>query len=376
MSGPVHQEAPPEPPGQGIGPHFVLDENGMIDFAPPEALDRQGNNVARLRALHPVLRELAGDLIEALSRVGNTAHVSLQRLVTTYAALIDQPLERADFARLHAGGVRLANAAQATARAILEDELPPLGLEAQEALDSLLSLHGTFMLSTIEGIAALTAEERYRRRPDEERSFRAAAREFAAALQKHPEIIHPDAAAIIKDAAAQIGQGGNPERSTVVGLGIVRNAALALLSEGATAARSALPRSSLGLGRIIVGGVNGLLARAEALARDYLKKSRSSGSIFNQDPNSLEQLVFDAAEVIAGPGVVEQVAVRPAFDSEDRPAYHVTLLVNRERVSMGMGKFRGELRLRISDELAARHDEHQLLTEFLNRRDWEKRVHG
>jgi hypothetical protein len=44
----------PEIPPQGYGPHFEIGEDGVISFAPPQSLDRQGNNVARLTKLHPI----------------------------------------------------------------------------------------------------------------------------------------------------------------------------------------------------------------------------------------------------------------------------------------------------------------------------------
>ena len=65
-------ERAPEPPSQGPGPHFEINDEGVIVFAPPEALDRQGNNVARLKRLHPTLSDLSADLIRLLggSRIG------------------------------------------------------------------------------------------------------------------------------------------------------------------------------------------------------------------------------------------------------------------------------------------------------------------
>jgi hypothetical protein len=60
--------APPPVPVQGAGPHFELDAAGVIHFAPPEALDRDGNNVALLRSLHPPLRDLARSLVQAFAR--------------------------------------------------------------------------------------------------------------------------------------------------------------------------------------------------------------------------------------------------------------------------------------------------------------------
>jgi hypothetical protein len=48
----------PDLPIQGPGPHFELTKTGVIDFVPPEALDRKGNNIGRLQRLHPTFATL------------------------------------------------------------------------------------------------------------------------------------------------------------------------------------------------------------------------------------------------------------------------------------------------------------------------------
>ena len=132
---PPPEETPPDLPPQGVGPHFAVTDTGAIGFAPPEALDREGNNIARLRSLHPALRDLANELVQALGD-GNAPHPALLRRAEAYAALINLPLEAIDFARLFAAGVRLANAANAIETSIANGEdLPALRLEEREALD-------------------------------------------------------------------------------------------------------------------------------------------------------------------------------------------------------------------------------------------------
>jgi Leucine-rich repeat (LRR) protein len=66
-------EPPPELPSQVPGPHFEISDDGVINFAPPEALDREGNNVARLRRLHPSVRTLSANAVETLGQ-GNRPH--------------------------------------------------------------------------------------------------------------------------------------------------------------------------------------------------------------------------------------------------------------------------------------------------------------
>ena len=273
-------------PAQAVGPHFALDESGRVGFAPPEALDRLGNNLARLRALHPVLRELVRDLTQALGE-GNAPHHVLRRRAAAYAPLIDQALEGLDFARLYAEGVRLANAAQATAARIADpsDDLPPLGLDAQEALDSLLTPHGTFVLSTAVGMASIEIEERYNRNPREERAYRAAAGDVAAAFKAHPEIMRPDAADTVQGAAEETAQGSHPEWSAMIGFATVNNATITL-AEGALA-WSVLPgvisgvvQASLWVGAsgAALAGWIAVLAVTEAVKKSAFLRRSSTGS--------------------------------------------------------------------------------------------------
>jgi hypothetical protein len=227
----------PDLPTQGPGPHFELTRKGVIDFVPPEALDRNGNNVARLRQLHPILRDLARELAEALG-AGNIPHANLAARIGEYRKQVDQSLDKIDFALLYVEGLRLANAEKAAIEKIAEGELPPFGETDREALDTLLGLHGTFMLGTIAGAELIDAEQRYRRRPAEESEYRVAAVDFAASLQNKPDVIAPNAAAFVLGAAEQIGQGANLERSGVIATSAILNVAITFT---AVAVVTALP---------------------------------------------------------------------------------------------------------------------------------------
>ena len=158
----------PEIPPQGYGPHFDIGDDGVITFASPAALDRQGNNATRLKKLHPSLRALSSDLTEALGG-GNIPHWYLRERAEAYGAIVDQDLEGVDFSLLYVEGVRLANAERA---AVGETELPALPQPIREAIDTLLQVHGSFILATVEGVEAVAAEERYRRTAREEIEYR------------------------------------------------------------------------------------------------------------------------------------------------------------------------------------------------------------
>jgi Bacterial RNA polymerase, alpha chain C terminal domain len=262
----------PDLPTQGPGPHFELTETGVIDFVPPEALDRKGNNVSRLRELHPTLRDIARELAEAFG-TGNIPHAHLAARIEEYRRQIDQALDTIDFTRLYIEGVRLANAQKAAIEKVAEDELPPLKETNQEALDTLLQLHGTFILATIAGVELIAAEQRYRRRPTEEREYREAAVDFAASLQNRPDVITPTAAALVLGAAEQISQGANPERSGVVATSTVLNVAITFAAVAVVTALPVIGGVIGGSGGAIAGGLTGYMAS------ESLKKSRPFAAV-------------------------------------------------------------------------------------------------
>ena len=264
-------DAVPSIPEQGIGPHVEINSEGIISFPPAAALDRHGNHLPRLRALHPEIRELACQLVEGLTK-GNAPHAILAERVAAYAALVDQDLPTIDFRRLYLSGVRLANVAHATERAISRDDLSPLPLSEQEKLDSLLALHGSFILATASGAEAMEAEERYKRRPREEKRYRADAIALAAALQNRPDLINADVAEQVLGAAQDVGKGTNSERSTVAGSAMVRNVALNLV--GGAIGGAILTHGGLGMGGTGAGAVFlGKLAISEAIKKTSWFKS-------------------------------------------------------------------------------------------------------
>jgi hypothetical protein len=273
----------PKVPAQGAGPHFQLRDDGVIDFAPPIAIDRRGNNIARLRALHPIMRDLARNLVRALGH-GNVPHRNLYERAQSYLSVIDQELEQILFARLYVEGIRLENASTAANAKIAEKELPPLDISAREELDSLLRLHGTFVLSTADGLTLLAVEERYRRRPHEEQELKEATLAFAQELTQRPDVIDPAAANFVLRTVEDSGKGTHPERAEVVAVSTTRNMAIVLIS-GATL--GALPVA----GSIFVGAaglVGGGLAALVAI--EGLKKTKSFLEISGLVTKGLDQL--------------------------------------------------------------------------------------
>jgi hypothetical protein len=254
----------PQIPAQGYGPHFEIGDDGIINFAPPSALDQQGNNIDRLNKMHPGLRDLSKILVQALSK-GNVPHIHLLERSKAYYELISQKLESIDFPLLYMAGVRLANAEKA---ATDDNELPSLAASVRETIDSLLQLHGTFILASRAGLEAIEAEQRYQRTRQEEAEYRSAAVDFAQSLQHQPMVVDPKVASAVLSAAEEIGKGANPERSSTVATGILKNVTVTFVTAAALGTISA---GAIATGSAVLVTVAGA---ASLVAAEGLKKSK------------------------------------------------------------------------------------------------------
>src|SRR4051794_1793236 len=105
---------------------------------------------------------------------------------------------------------------EGTATVVLEDT-------AQAALESLLMLHGPLMLATSDGRTLADDADRMRLTRNEQSRLRNDAKLLADRLGEAPEIIEPDAAELMSDAANVIGAGAKPERGTAWGVATIRN---------------------------------------------------------------------------------------------------------------------------------------------------------
>jgi hypothetical protein len=152
--------------------------------------------------------------------------------------------------------VRLENAASASRREIADRLRDPLEDAPQEALDSLLTLHGPLMLATAEGRELADEADRFNQTREQQAELRRHAQRIAANLKNSPEIIEAPAASLGEEAAAAIGEGPHPERGTVFGLATLKHAATIFIPAAALAAFVPVGAAAAGLlGAAIGGGV-------------------------------------------------------------------------------------------------------------------------
>ena len=242
----------PEPiPPQGPGPHFALGPDLRIALAPPAELDADGNNLARIRQLLPVVRQAAADLAGHLNP--NT-QPELSRNLTAYRTAIAGEPETIAWGLVFGLGLRLENAAVAASREIEDRLQPPLEDAAQEALDTILALHGPLILATKEGSDLADKADRYRQTREEQAALRDDMRKIATALGNTPEIIEPEAAKVANDAVETIGEGRHPERGTIYGLATLKHAATIFIPAAALASFLPVGTATAGLTGAAPGG--------------------------------------------------------------------------------------------------------------------------
>jgi hypothetical protein len=216
----IAEHTSPEPiPTQGAGPHVVLNTACKIDDAPPAEIDVEGNNVARIREFLPQVRQAAADLAGHLNP---NIHPELARNLASYRAALGAEGEIVAWGTLFGFGVRLDNAAEAAQRE-MERLQEPLEDPGQEALASLLTLHGILIRATAEGRDLSDEADRFRLTRDQQSALRDDADTIAQSLKNSPDIIEPPVAERAKEAAETVGEGTHPERGAAYWLATIKN---------------------------------------------------------------------------------------------------------------------------------------------------------
>ncbi|TBB53385.1 hypothetical protein ELH44_06750 [Rhizobium ruizarguesonis] len=219
------------PPLQASGPHFAI-VDGRLDFAPPDELDPEKNNISRLRALLPILRQQVRDALELFG--GNQPFPRIRKMLDDYGTAIEGVPEQLDYNVIAGYGMLLANAESAALRDVRDRLAPEMEDGALAALRSILDLHGPFILSTEAGRNFLSDAAIYDRTPEQEATFREASVQLAVALSEDG-IAADRAASFVIETVENIGVGSQPTRTALFGTNTVRNVSIALMA-GAVAA--------------------------------------------------------------------------------------------------------------------------------------------
>lgn len=91
---------------------------------------------------------------------------------------------------------------------------------------------------------------------------------------------------------------------------------------------------------------------------------------------NLERLGLQTARELGGDDSVEQVEVLSTVDIDQRPAYHFALLVDLSRFKQRPGLVRIRLGQKLTGELRARGDDHEVILQMVDKADWHRRANA
>jgi hypothetical protein len=266
-------------PEQGAGPRVILDQTGRLVFAKPSDLDAKGNDRNRLEALHPALRETAADLAKALQdHPSNLRNERLLQKAEAYRALVDLPLDEVNFARLYGAGMQLLNAAAATREALEAGrvDVPDLTPLQNECLKNIEGLHPPFVLASRDGQEMLADQTTIKLTTDHVLAVKEAGTAFGEALLHRPDLAAPGIGQTIKDAATEIGQGGNPAREAVNAVSSARNTVVVAAWIATAASLTVGGAAYYGSPGAVLGMIPGVLliesVKSSAIFKDITKR--------------------------------------------------------------------------------------------------------
>ncbi|WP_156395893.1 hypothetical protein [Bosea sp. Leaf344] len=231
-------------PSQGVGPHFEVSQDFVIDRVdPPYSLS--ANEYSRItEKLQPLVVKSAKDLSVRL--IGNQFR-ELHDAVSKYIDLLDKnDLRLIAWSEVWGMGVIIRNILDASERHIRDRMLPELEDPAKAAIESLLTLHGPMILSTRDGQELSDQSSLFDKGRAERAVLKEATEEIAAAVSRRTDIATKSAAETVASAADAMAEGSHPERGAVYGLASVRNVMIPLVAAAVVTSPSTLGYLTMG----------------------------------------------------------------------------------------------------------------------------------
>ena len=195
-------------PTSRIAPAFDFGDDGLLHIDSPPDLQDVTNDDKVLEELKIV----KDNLKQALH--GTNEYVYLLKVVNQYDEVFSDGQISISF--LYARGIRLENAIRATRRNIELGECTSFSAVMEENINSLLELHGAYIMSQKEGRARLEDAAAYRQSPQQIETIKATAEKLNDSVAKNTILFGEDVKKEVADAVQDIGKGTHPERSNQV----------------------------------------------------------------------------------------------------------------------------------------------------------------
>jgi hypothetical protein len=208
----------------------------------------------------------------------------LREYIDRYVIALDLPIKKIDFNVLYGAGVYLEEAAAAAARRLKSRLDEPLSDEALSALNTLLGLHGLFVMSSRVGLELMALSREYGERPEDARARREDEKTLAMAINNAKDIFDDEVAEGIAFGVSQPESSVHPERTGALRLGMLGNAIAALAVGSGLGA-------SLSLISVFGGSALGVAWISALIFSESVKKSDTFKNLTEAGGTQVENLV-------------------------------------------------------------------------------------
>lgn len=195
-------------PTSRMAPAFDFGENGLLHIvSPPDTQDVTSDD----RVLEG-LKAVKNDLKHALT--GTNAHSSLLEAVEQYEKAL--PDEQISISFLYVQGVMLENAVDAIKRSIESEDLQPFSVDIERSINSVIELHGAYIMSNEKGKALVEASRAYQQSSQQIKESGVAVEKFDNLVTNDAILFGEDVKEYIAGVAQNMGKGPHSERSNQV----------------------------------------------------------------------------------------------------------------------------------------------------------------
>ncbi len=190
-------------------PAFALNDNNQLYITEPpdnQPVDSQDDLLNELRAI-------TDDLLQSLR--GANAHQDLIPIIEKYKEALSG--NQMSISRLYGRGVRLDNVVRAIKRGIEAKEQPSLSLNTESNLNSVLEIHGAYIMSSADGRQLAQDAVDYHQPPEQPEGFKEAVEQFSNSIKNNSALFDESVREYVPNIVMDIGTRQLQKRSDKIG---------------------------------------------------------------------------------------------------------------------------------------------------------------
>ncbi len=214
-------------PKKKTAPAFAFGDNNQLYITDPpdnQPVDSQDDLLSGLRMI-------VDDLLQSLR--GANFHQDMIPIIEKYKEAILG--DEISISQLYWCGIRLDNVVQVIKRGIEAKEQPSLSLKTESNLNSVLELHGTYIMLNTEGQRLLQATASYNQSHKQKEEVKQASKQLADNITNNAVLFDKKTREYFNAVLMDIGQGQHPERSNQSAGNTLTNFVYSILVVGGTA---------------------------------------------------------------------------------------------------------------------------------------------